>query len=160
MRIVIDTNVVVSGIFFGGKPAELLKLVLNHELSTVATQEILDEYQDTIDYLLEKYNGRKLNFSTTPIFSSMEIIKPSIRLKICRDPDDDKFISCAIDGKCLYIVSGDKDLLTLKQYQGFADIETISANPNCYRCGIFPTVYSITVTSLTESSASFSCSAS
>jgi putative PIN family toxin of toxin-antitoxin system len=117
MRIVIDTNVVVSGIFFGGKPAELLKLVLNHELSTVATQEILDEYQDTIDYLLEKYNGRKLNFSTTPIFSSMEIIKPSIRLKICRDPDDDKFISCAIDGKCLYIVSGDKDLLTLKQYQ-------------------------------------------
>ena len=64
MRIVIDTNVVVSGIFFGGKPAELLKLVLNHELSTVATQEILDEYQDTIDYLLEKYNGRKLNFST------------------------------------------------------------------------------------------------
>ena len=47
MRIVIDTNVVVSGIFFGGKPAELLKLVLNHELSTVATQEILDEYQDT-----------------------------------------------------------------------------------------------------------------
>ena len=116
MRIVIDTNVVVSGIFFGGKPAELLKLVLNHELSTVATQEILDEYQDTIDYLLEKYNGRKLNFSTTPIFSSMEIIKPSIRLKICRDPDDDKFISCAIDGKCLYIVSGDKDLLTLKQY--------------------------------------------
>ena len=89
MRIVIDTNVVVSGIFFGGKPAELLKLVLNHELSTVATQEILDEYQDTIDYLLEKYNGRKLNFSMTPIFSSMEIIKPSIRLKICRDPDDD-----------------------------------------------------------------------
>lgn len=74
MRIVIDTNVVVSGIFFGGKPAELLKLVLNHELSTVATQEILDEYQDTIDYLLEKYNGRKLNFSTTPNFLPWKLL--------------------------------------------------------------------------------------
>ena len=38
-------------------------------------------------------------------------------MKVCRDPDDDKFISCAIDGQCYYIVSGDKDLLFLKEQQ-------------------------------------------
>ena len=38
-------------------------------------------------------------------------------MKVCRDPDDDKFISCAIDGQCYYIVSGDKDLLSLKEQQ-------------------------------------------
>jgi len=38
-------------------------------------------------------------------------------VKVCRDPDDDKFISCAIDGQCYYIVSGDKDLLSLKEQQ-------------------------------------------
>lgn len=118
MRIVIDTNIVVSGIFFGGKPAELLKLVLlGRSISAVATREILSEYQATIDYLLGKYNGRKLNFTPVPLFSAMEIINSASNIALCRDPDDDKFISCAIDGKCLYIVSGDKDLLALKEYQ-------------------------------------------
>lgn len=118
MRIVIDTNVVASAIFFGGKPAELMKLVLlRRAISAVATLEILEEYQATIDYLLGKYNGKKLNFTMVPLFSAMEIINPSSTITLCRDPDDDKFISCAIDGKCLYIVSGDKDLLTLKEVQ-------------------------------------------
>ena len=47
----------------------------------------------------------------------MEIIPAYSRVNVCRDPDDNKFISCAIDGQCYYIVSGDKDLLTLKQYR-------------------------------------------
>ena len=118
MRIVIDTTVVASAIFFGGKPAELLKLVLlRRSISAVATLEILEEYQATIDYLLGRYNGEKLNFTVGPLFSAMEIINSSSTITLCRDPDDDKFISCAIDGKCLYIVSGDKDLLTLKEVQ-------------------------------------------
>ena len=45
-------------------------------------------------------------------------------LKICRDPDDDKFINCAIDAKAIYIVSGDNDLLTIKN---FAGIEIVTA---------------------------------
>jgi len=57
MRIVIDTNIVASAIFFGGRPAELIRLILSHDVSAVATQEIVDEYQATIDYLLAKYNG-------------------------------------------------------------------------------------------------------
>jgi len=118
MRIVIDTNVVASAIFFGGKPAELLKLVLqHHSILAVATHEILEEYQATIDYLLNKYNGKNLNFTMAPLFSAIEIIQSSSKIAICRDPDDDKFISCAVDGQCLYIVSGDKDLLELKEYQ-------------------------------------------
>ena len=59
MRIVVDTNVLASAVFFGGKPGELLRLILARAVSAVATQEILDEYQDTIDYLLEKYKGRE-----------------------------------------------------------------------------------------------------
>ena len=101
--------------FFGGKPGELLRLILARSISAVATQEILDEYQETIDYLLEKYKGRELHFSTVPVYSAMEIIPAKTGVAVCRDPDDDKFISCAIDGQCYYVVSGDKDLLTLKK---------------------------------------------
>ena len=117
MRIVVDTNVLASAVFFGGKPGELLRLILARYVSAVATQEILDEYQDTIDYLLEKYKGRELHFSAVPIYSTMEIIPAKTRVSVCRDSDDDKFISCAIDGQCYYVVSGDKDLLTLKKYR-------------------------------------------
>ena len=85
-------------------------------VSAVATQEIIDEYQTTLDSLFQKYNGRELFFSADSIYSAMEIIPAQTRVDVCRDPDDNKFISCAIDGQCYYIVSGDKDLLTLKEY--------------------------------------------
>ncbi len=103
MKIVIDTNIIASAIFFGGKPAELLKMVLSHSVYAVVTQEILDEYQATIDYLLEKYKGKKLNFSTVPIFSAMELIHSTTHIEICRDVDDNKFIECAIDGSAFIL---------------------------------------------------------
>ena len=125
MRIVVDTNVLASAVFFGGKPGEPLRLILARAVSAVATQEILDEYQDTIDYLLEKYKRRGLHFSAVPIYSAMEIIPAKTRVAVCRDPDDDKFISCAIDGQCYYVVSGDKDLLMLKKVR-HVKIATVS----------------------------------
>ena len=118
MRIVVDTNVLVSAILFGGRPAELIRMILLHVVAAVATQEIIEEYQSTIDYLLRKYDGREVNIPLDIICSAMEIIPAQSRGKVCRDPDDDKFISCAMDGRCYYIVSGDKDLLTLKRYRG------------------------------------------
>ena len=116
MRIVVDTNVVASAVLFGGKPGALIRFILTHAVSAVATQEIIAEYQSTIDSLFQKYNGRELFFSADSIYSAMEIIPAQTRVDVCRDPDDNKFISCAIDGQCYYIVSGDKDLLTLKEY--------------------------------------------
>lgn len=91
----------------------------------MATQEIIEEYQNTIDYLLKKYHGRDLRFTAMPIFSALEIISAKSKVNVCRDPDDNKFISCAVDGKCYYIVSGDKDLLTLKNY-GLVKIVTVA----------------------------------
>ena len=73
MRIVVDTNVIASAIFFGGKPYQLL-------------------------------------------LSKFEIIRVSSDIQASRDPEDNKFISCAVDGKCLYIVSGDDDLLSVGNY--------------------------------------------
>ena len=57
-------------------------------------------------------------------FNSLQSFESVSDLKICRDPDDDKFINCAIDAKAIYIVSGDNDLLDIKN---FAGIEIITA---------------------------------
>lgn len=123
MRIVIDTNVVASAVFFGGRPEELLRKVLNHEVSAVATEEIVEEYQKTLNYLAGKCKGKKTVLSAVPIISAMEMISSCTKLNICRDPDDNKFISCALDGRCYYIVSGDKDLLTIREY---SDVQIVT----------------------------------
>ncbi len=57
------------------------------------------------------------------IISAMKLVDPATHIHICRDPDDDKFIDCAVDAKCLYIVSGDKDLTSLKNYK---DIQIVT----------------------------------
>ena len=58
----------------------------------------------------------------------MHIIKPVSNIKISRDSDNDKFIGCAIDAHALYIVSGDKNLLVIKEYE---NIQIITAKEFC-----------------------------
>jgi len=116
MKIVIDTNVIASGVFFGGKPRKLLELLFQHKIDAYVSPEILQEYQETFEYLKNKYPNHPVNVPVTQIALSCKIIEPVSDIHVCRDPDDDKFISCAVDGKCLYIVSGDKDLLSIGQF--------------------------------------------
>ena len=123
MRIVIDTNVIASAVFFGGRPKELLELLLNGRLEAFASTEIVVEYKETLEELCARYPNRPEKLPLIAIVSAMKIIEQSSRIAVCRDPDDDKFIECADDAKCVYIVSGDKDLLSLKKYK---DIEIVT----------------------------------
>ena len=123
MKIVIDTNVIASAIFFGGRPKELLELVVRQDLQAFASPEIVTEYQETVDELCSRYPGKPTRLPLTLIISAMKLVDPATHIHICRDPDDDKFIDCAVDAKCLYIVSGDKDLTSLKNYK---DIQIVT----------------------------------
>ena len=123
MRIVIDTNIVASAIFFGGRPRELLELLLQHELSAFITQEIIEEYQGTIEYLQNEYPSKRIAVPLTQIIAACNMIETTSEVKVCRDPDDDKFFACALDSRSLYIVSGDKDLLAVKKYK---DVQVVT----------------------------------
>jgi putative PIN family toxin of toxin-antitoxin system len=116
MKIVIDTNIIASAYFFGGTPQELLLHVLEDRVVAVASIEILDEYEKTLDHLSSRL--KRQSVSLAPLISKLEIIVPHTSIQACRDKDDNKFLECAYDAKCLYIVSGDKDLLDLGEYQG------------------------------------------
>ena len=54
MKIVIDTNVVASAMFFGGRPRELLELLVSHRIDAYASSEIITEYQETAEELCAK----------------------------------------------------------------------------------------------------------
>lgn len=125
MKIVIDTNVIASAIFFGGRPKELIEHLVYRRVDAYASTEIISEYRETIEELSERYPNRPNNIPLTDILFAMKMVEPTTHVDICRDSDDNKFIDCAIDGGCIYIVSGDKDLLSLKSY-GDIEIVTVS----------------------------------
>lgn len=119
MRIVLDTNVFVSGIFFSGPPSQILKAWGSQSFQIVLSQQILDEYQRVAEDLSSK-------FPTIDILPIIELVTihgqfintQGFGISVCEDPDDDKFIECAVASKCKTIVSGDKHLLKLTGYQG------------------------------------------
>jgi len=119
MKIVIDTNVFISGIFFSGPPYRILEAWRNGRVQAAISQEIVDEYQIVINELSKKYpvidTLSILNFVST---NTKLIIAPSLPQPVCMDPDDDKFIACAIAAHCKIIVSGDKHLLNVSGYCG------------------------------------------
>ena len=118
MRVILDTNVFISGIFFSGPPSQILKAWENQTLQIVLSKPILSEYQRVADELSLKYP----RIDISPIIELVTIHgrfidTEGIDISICEDPDDDKFIECAIAGKCNIIVSGDTHLLKLKGYK-------------------------------------------
>ena len=119
IRVVIDTNVFVSS-FFGGNPKKIIDLWKNEEIVLCLSRDVLDEYvdvlqrvglkdEDEIEELLALFaKGFNILFTTrTP------------KLKAVKDdPDDDKFIECAVALKADVIITGDKVLRTMGEYMG------------------------------------------
>ena len=121
MKIVIDTNVVISGTFFGGAPRRVIESV---------GKEIIEEYEEIVEEMIDRKQGHIRRDVLAPFIAGLELIAPKTKVEVSRDPDDDKFIGCALDAKALYIVSGDKDLLDIGRYE---NVEMITAAEFCSR---------------------------
>ncbi|MBQ6911547.1 MAG: putative toxin-antitoxin system toxin component, PIN family [Bacteroidales bacterium] len=94
-------------------------------VDVVASKEIVDEYEEIVLRLKQKYPRIDTRIPLQELLLKFEIIRVSSDIQASRDPDDNKFISCAVDGKCLYIVSGDDDLLSVGNY-GDVEILTVA----------------------------------
>jgi putative PIN family toxin of toxin-antitoxin system len=119
MKIILDTNVFVSGVFFSGPPYEILKGWRDGKFQLVVSQEILEEYHRVGETLGKQFS--KVNLE--PIFELLTIeahivTPPILPENVCNDSDDDKFIACAIASQTWIIVSGDKHLLDVSGYYG------------------------------------------
>ena len=123
-----DTNVLISGVFFGGFPRKILSSVVIGKITACATAEIINEYEEIVQEMIDRKQGHINKAILVPLIKAIEIIESSSRIVICRDPDDDKFLECAKDSHALYIVSGDKELLVIKEY---GSIQIVTAKDFC-----------------------------
>lgn len=129
MKIILDTNVLISGIFFTGPPYKILKAWRDGRIKLIISHEILEEYTEVSERISSKYDGIDIERILELILLKSEMGQTTdIDVSICKDASDMKFISCAIASKVKIIVSGDKHLLALNSYK---NIEIISPKDIC-----------------------------
>jgi putative PIN family toxin of toxin-antitoxin system len=119
MKVVIDTNVFVSS-FFGGNPRKIIDLWKKGEISLCVSKNILDEYIEVLQRI-GLGDGREIEELLSLFAKGFNILftTKTPKIKAVRDdPDDDKFIECAVGLKAEVIITGDKALKAMNEYMG------------------------------------------
>jgi putative PIN family toxin of toxin-antitoxin system len=118
IRVVLDTNVLVSALILTGKLNNLVDLWREGRIIPLLSRDTFDEFRRVLEYpkfvLSKKEIKTIIEEEILPFFEVFDITHEVTG--ICRDPDDDKFLACAVSASADFIVSGDKDLLVMKTY--------------------------------------------
>lgn len=118
IRVVLDTNVLISALLFKGELSRIVGLWQKGKIIPVISKETFDELRTVLEY--SKFSLSRAEIKSLiehDILPFFEVVNVSKHVKgTCRDPEDDKFISCAISASVDWIVTGDKDLSDLKKY--------------------------------------------
>ncbi len=118
MKIVLDTNVFVSGIFFGGPPGTILEAWQDGRIDLAVSLEILTEYERVGNELAAKYPPIDPRPFLALVALNAELRDcPPLLEQVCADADDDKFLACALATRSECVVSGDKLLLKVSGYR-------------------------------------------
>ena len=124
MRIVLDTNVLISGIYFSGPPGRILAAWHSGKFQLAVSIEILEEYLNVAERLASRYSGVEYEGILGLIVQNAQLVQGAdLPEPVSEDPDDDKFLACALASNTRIIVSGDSDLLRVS---GYADIRVIT----------------------------------
>jgi len=127
-RIVLDTNVLISAILFGGPPRDVLKLVISGTVGCSISLAILDELRDVLQRPKFKFSSEQSFNVLEELHTACDIINPMVKINvITEDPDDNKILECAVEAKSAFIVSGDRHLLDLVEFRGIKIL-----TPNAY----------------------------
>ena len=104
-RVVVDTNVYISALVFGGVPQRVLELISSHGLPLYVSPSIMEEVSGI---LAAKFGWTKeeLELFLPPLWGRCIIIKPTLRLKVCADPDDNQILECAVAAEAEFLITG------------------------------------------------------
>ncbi len=120
MRLVLDTNTLVSALLFSGTASRLVPLWQSRQVIALVSKSILEEYLRVLAY--PKF-GLGADEITATIQEELLPFVETVRVRrhfsvVRRDPADDAFIDCAVAGRARYIITGDQDLREIVSYRG------------------------------------------
>ncbi len=119
MRVVTDTNILVSAIFWKGNESEIIGLAGKGKIKLLTSAALLDELRKVLKDKKFRLDEQTIENHVQYILTISELVSPRGRLNVIReDPADNMVLECASEGKARYIVSGDKHLLQLGRFRG------------------------------------------
>lgn len=129
LKLVLDANTLVSAFFWKGNEYELFKLIEEGKAELYISREMLEEVEDVLNRdkfkdIIIKTNQTSNQIVQKIISFSHLVIGSKLNINVCRDADDNMILECAVHAKADFIVSGDKDLLSLKEYKNIKIIST------------------------------------
>jgi uncharacterized protein len=126
VKVILDTNVFISGVFFSGPPYQILNAWRNGKIRLIISQAILSEYWRVGEAFADKFPSIDLRpildlvTIEAELYDAKDLSEP-----VCSDPDDDKFLACAIASGSKIIVSGDKHLIKVSGFEGIEVLKPI-----------------------------------
>ena len=124
MKIVLDTNVLMSSIFFRGYPHRILRAWRAGRLRLVVSAEILAEYAAVSQRLAAEFGIGEAETTLALMATHADLVgAPQLPTQVCDDPDDDKFLACAVAAGVSIVISGDK---ALRRTSGYRGVEVIT----------------------------------
>lgn len=117
MRVVFDTNVLISALVFGGLPRALLIRVFRGEMTLVTSSVLLNELEEIL-VVRFAHDASLARTVRAEIELLAEVVEAPELARVARDRDDDAVLAAAIAGKASAIVTGDRDLLVLVEHEG------------------------------------------
>lgn len=131
MRVVLDTNILYSAILFRGNPRLILDGAIKEKFEIVSSPILIAELFDALSRK-SSLSLNDLQLVEKEISEVVEIVRPRQNIEVARDPDDNRVLEAAVEGKCDCIVTGDKDLLILKKYKKILIIPPAKFYSNYY----------------------------
>ena len=122
LKVVLDTNVLVSAaISSQGNPALIFEMLILGTIHNSTTPEIITEFEEVLQrpHIAKRLPPAKKDFILNMFKDISEIIIPDSKFQeVQEDPDDDKFLECAVSAGADFIISGDDHLLKIKEFRG------------------------------------------
>ena len=116
-RVILDTNIYLSGIIFGGNSRHILDLIIQKRVKAITSAVILWEISEKLKRKF-KWTQDKVLLAIKTIIKTTIIVKPKEKLKVVKaDKSDNKIIEAYAESESDYIISGDKHLLMIKRYK-------------------------------------------
>lgn len=115
LRVVIDSNVFISGYIWAGKPAKIIDLWLDDKFSLLISNLVITELITHLQ--VAQVNKNKIEEIIEIFKNQSTLLNPPKKVHICRDSTDNQILDLCLTGKADYLITGDKDLLVLKSFK-------------------------------------------
>jgi putative PIN family toxin of toxin-antitoxin system len=122
--IVLDTNVLISAIAFGGRPREVLEKVISGTFAMAISAEMLAEFQRVLEGKKFRYPSAIVRTIVNELLAVSELVRPTMKVEqIKADPADNRILECALESRAACIVTGDRHLLELGRFEGISILD-------------------------------------